>query len=261
MLISYKVLGPCTVRSISTERRRVDVILWDEWATLSFDAKISGIDVGRPQVWEDFCSVQAPWQRFLSCFMHSYLSPISLCHQWSMNQKAYKTLAVTQVFPSFAILQLSTTIFGHSPLDTVFQLAHKIDMPPATPSSLISQRPPSPESLIPARAIKGRVRHAVKHMCGGNDTQASGITKQISEALTSQHPKAAGGWGDPSRHFLSADVSYDDQKGVAWRCKSQDLTWGQADVVRLIRCDQSAETARYGVYNQCSRRQLPETPS
>jgi hypothetical protein len=165
--------------------------------------------------------------------MHSYLSPILLCHQWSTNQKAYKTLAVTQVSSLFSTLQLSTTIFGHSPVDTVLQLAHDINMPPATRSTVISHRPASPESLTPARAIEGRVRHAVKHMCGGNDTQASGITKQILEALTSQHPKAVGGWEDPTRHWLTANVSYDDQRGKMWRCTMQDVHWGEPQGVSL----------------------------
>jgi hypothetical protein len=98
-------------------------------------------------------------------------------------------------------------------------------------------------------------------MCGGNDSLAPELIERITKTLTSLHPKAAGGWGDPSRHFLSADVSHDDQKGVEWRCKLEDLTWGEADGVRLIRCDQSAETIRYGVYNQCYKPQLPQTPS
>ena len=80
---------------------------------------------------------------------------------------------------------------------------------------------------MPAEAIQERVKQAVKHMCNGNAKWASELTEQISEVLTSDHPKAVVGWDDGTEHVLYANLSYDDHKGNELRCTAQDATWGE----------------------------------
>lgn len=91
--------------------------------------------------------------------------------------------------------------------------------------------------MMPAKAIRGRVGSAVNHMCKGNVKWASGLTGQISETLTSGHPRVIEGWDDGTQHVLWANVSYDGQNGVNWRCPAQDLTWGEVEGVRAVGYD------------------------